>query len=102
MGRPFPVNTTCCAAGKHSNPAAIGWVDWIDSTLLGQAQTDDIALSLWVTTHMDLASRIAAGPQIDPDQSDAAKTEAAQPDFVQGTGGLWERKAGQKRSEERL
>jgi ATP-dependent helicase/nuclease subunit B len=86
-------------AGKHSNPAAIGWVDWIDSTLLGQAQTDDIALSLWVTTHMDLASRIAAGPQIDPDQSDAAKTEAAQPYFGQGTGGLWERKAGQKARE---
>lgn len=93
-------------ADKHSDPSANGWVGWIDSTLLGQRRTEEIALSLWVTTHIDLAGRIAAGPHRDPAerdsvhsepaQSDSAQSDADQSDSAQNTGGLWERKAGQK------
>ena len=71
-------------AGTHRDPTASSWVDWIDKTLLEQAHDEDIALSVWVKTHIDLAGCIAAGAQTDPAQS---------------TGGLWERKAGQKARE---
>lgn len=84
VGLPYPnaAGIRALMQRVQADPAAQvdidGWVDWVCQVLVGQAATDDLPLADWVQSHIALAEAIAAGPGTD------------------GSGELWQKKAGQE------